>query len=217
MPVHAILPVKRFDAAKQRLAGELAPARRAALAQAMAADVLDALQAIPALDDVIVVSGEPAVLELAAAAGVRTLGDDDSGHSRAAAAGAAAAAAAGADRALLVPGDCPALDPDEITALLAAAPAAPAVVVIPDRHGTGTNGLLLAGPGVIAPAFGPGSHARHLRLAQDAGAAAVSRPIPSLAFDVDTADDLAALAAALADRPGRAPRTRSELSRLAPA
>lgn len=217
MPVHAVLPVKRFDAAKQRLAGELPPARRIALARAMAADVLDALRAIPALDDVIVVSGEPAVLELAAAAGVRTLGDDDSGHSQAAAAGAAAAAAAGADRALLVPGDCPALDPDEIGALLREAPPAPAVVVIPDRHGTGTNGLLLAGPRVIEPAFGPGSHARHLALAAAAGAAGTSRPVPSLAFDVDTAEDLAALAAALAERPGRAPRTRAELSRMAPA
>ena len=72
----------------------------------------------------------------------------------------------GADRALLVPGDCPALDPGEVSALLAhTAP----VVIVPDRHGTGTNALLLAPPDAIAPSFGPGSFARHAALA---GAAA---------------------------------------------
>jgi 2-phospho-L-lactate/phosphoenolpyruvate guanylyltransferase len=217
VPVHAVLPVKRFDAAKTRLAADLPVPRRIALAGAMAADVLDALRAVAGLDDVIVVSGEPAMVELAAAAGARVLGDDDGGHSQAAAAGAAAAAAAGADRVLLVPGDCPALDPQEIAGLLAAGPAAPSVVVVPDRHGTGTNALLLDGPAVIAPAFGPGSHARHLALARAAGADGVTREVPSLAFDVDTADDLAALAAALADRPGAARRTRAELNRIGPA
>ena len=57
--------------------------------------------------------------------------------------GIEAAAARGAERVLLVPGDCPALDPKELDALLDKRSPAPSVVVVPDRHGTGTNALLL--------------------------------------------------------------------------
>ncbi len=35
------------------------------------------------------------------------------------------------------------------------------MTIVPDRHGTGTNALLLAPPQAIAPAFGPGSCERH--------------------------------------------------------
>ena len=41
---------------------------------------------------------------------------------------------------------------------------------MPDRHGTGTNALLLTPPDVIAPSFGAGSRERHERLAREAGA-----------------------------------------------
>ena len=64
----------------------------------------------------------------------------------------------GAERVLLVPGDCPALDPAEVSALLAHDAG---VVIVPDRHGAGTNALLLTPPDVMAPAFGEGSFARH--------------------------------------------------------
>src|SRR4029077_13511971 len=71
----------------------------------------------------------------------------------------------GVERVLCVPGDCAALDPAELDALLNSSdPAdtgvaidAPEVVIVPDRHGTGTNGLLLGPPDAIAPRFGPDS------------------------------------------------------------
>ena len=46
------------------------------------------------------------------------------------------------------------------------------MLVVPDRHGTGTNALLLQPPDVMAPSFGEGSHARHLGNARGAGIAA---------------------------------------------
>ena len=67
--------------------------------------------------------------------------------------------------------------------------AGPCVVVVPDRHGTGTNALLLEPPDAIRPAFGPGSRERHLGLA----AGAVVDEVPGLLLDVDTPEDLAAL------------------------
>ncbi len=88
------------------------------------------------------------------------------------------------------------------------------VAVIPDRHATGTNGLLLAPADAIGPAFGPDSCERHLDRAQRAGYEAVTEPLESLGLDLDTPDDLAALAAALAERPERAPATAAALERL---
>jgi 2-phospho-L-lactate guanylyltransferase len=202
----AILPVKRFGLAKQRLAERLGPEQREALAQAMVSDVLGALAISRRLDGVLVVTNEPAVAALASSLGATVAPDRrDAGQSAATAVGAAHAKRKGFDRVLMVPGDCPALDRDELDALLDEHATSPSVVIVPDRHGTGTNALLLSPPDVIAPAFGPGSFERHREAADAAGVACtVARP-ESLLLDIDTPADLAAL---IAGPRGRAPRTR---------
>ncbi len=86
--------------------------------------------------------------------------------------------------------------------------------VVPDRHGSGTNALLLDPPGAIEPAFGPGSRERHLELAEAAGVRGVLVELPSLALDLDTADDLAELTRRLRAEPGLAPRTAAALEAL---
>lgn len=200
----AILPVKSFGRAKQRL-GQAFP-DRPALAAAMVADVLDALAAVPSLSGVIVVTAEPVAAEIARGLGAQVVHDpDETGQSDAVARGVAAT---DAERVLLVPGDCPALDPDEVQALLART--AP-VVIVPDRHGTGTNALLLAPPDVMTPAFGEGSFERHSALARAAGAEPDVADVRTLGLDVDTPDDLAALRRALDAFPGGAARTRALL------
>ncbi len=92
--------------------------------------------------------------------------------------------------------------PAEVDELLTAR-AEPGVVIVPDRHGSGTNALLLDPPTVIAPAFGPGSFARHAALAAAADAKVRVGRLPSLELDVDTPGDLAALRAALEAPPRR--------------
>jgi 2-phospho-L-lactate guanylyltransferase len=117
---------------------------------------------------------------------------------------------AGIDRVLLVPGDCPALDGDQLSALLAQPVIGPrTVVIVPDRHGTGTNALLLAPPDVITPAFGPGSFERHRDLAAETRAVCEIVRASTLMLDIDTPEDLAALLAGGADG---APRTRAVLA-----
>lgn len=86
--------------------------------------------------------------------------------------------------------------------------------VVPDRHGSGTNGLLLAPPDAIEPAFGPGSRERHLARAGEAGVAGRIAEIPSLGLDLDTPDDLAALRRAVGADTGRAPATARALAEL---
>ncbi|MDX6698676.1 MAG: 2-phospho-L-lactate/phosphoenolpyruvate guanylyltransferase [Solirubrobacteraceae bacterium] len=194
----AILPVKRFGAAKQRLTDGLAPAAREVLAEAMVRDVLDALRGVRGLDGIVVVTNEPRAAEPAREAGAEVVADpSETGQSPAARVGIAHGVESGAGRVLLVPGDCPALDAREVEALLSPPADGPTVTIVPDRHGTGTNALLLTPPHVIDPAFGEGSFARHTAAARDAEAhLTVERPA-SLLLDVDTAGDLAAIRQAL--------------------
>jgi 2-phospho-L-lactate/phosphoenolpyruvate guanylyltransferase len=208
----AILPVKSFGAAKQRLASALGSDPRQALAQAMFADVLAALRRVDGLDAVAVVTADPVAEATASAEGVLVLPDTaQAGQSAAASIGIAYALAEGFERVLLVPGDTPLLDPGEVASLLASPRA---VSIVPDRHGTGTNGLALRPPDAISPSFGPGSLERHVAAAEAAGVSSAVAEVPTLMLDVDTGDDLAALTAALAERRGQAPATRAALDRL---
>jgi 2-phospho-L-lactate/phosphoenolpyruvate guanylyltransferase len=216
MRTAAILPVKRFAAAKSRLGVSVEDTLRERLARAMVSDVLRALAESTAIERTVVVTCEESLREAAEQHGALIIEDTvEQGQPAAVLLGIDWARADGAERVLCVPGDCPALDPAELDALIAASDtqaAAPHVVIVPDRHGTGTNGLLLAPPGAIAPSFGPDSCARHQSLAREAGVAySLERP-SSLLLDVDTGADLAALRERLDGAAGGAPLTRAVLA-----
>jgi 2-phospho-L-lactate guanylyltransferase len=212
----AVLPIKRFTAAKQRLEGELTEGTRRVLAEAMVTDVLIALRRTTGIDEVLVVSGENSAVALAAGYDAAAVIDDpdDAGHSAAAARGVSAAIERGARRVVLIPGDCPALVPAELDALLVGPVRGPEVLIVPDRHGDGTNALVLTPPDVMPPAFGPGSRARHEELGRQAGATVTVVDVPSLGLDVDTRADLEALRTALEDVRGGASHTRGLLARI---
>jgi 2-phospho-L-lactate guanylyltransferase len=208
----AILPVKRFSLAKQRLRADVSDADREALAAAMVADVLAALDASARVDATLVITNEEPVSRLAAELGAEVLADPhERGQSAAATVAVGFALEHGYARALLVPGDCPALDPSEVDGLLAGT-GSDGVVIVPDRHGTGTNALVLTPPDAITPSFGPGSCERHRGLADRAGVSCHIARVPSLLLDVDTPHDLQALRETLARLEGGAPRTRALLA-----
>jgi 2-phospho-L-lactate/phosphoenolpyruvate guanylyltransferase len=207
----AVLPVKRFGAAKQRMAGGVTGGRRRDLAEAMVADVLEAIGRARAIERTIVVTGDPIAQKLAAAAGAEVVPDpEDAGHVEAAQAGIARAEADGAERVVLLAGDCPLLDPRELDRLLTGVPGN-YVGVVPDRHGTGTNALLLSPPSAIVPAFGEGSRDRHVEAARQAGVPFGVEELPSIELDLDTPADVIALTRELEKQPGRARRTAQAL------
>lgn len=190
MKTLAILPVKVFRASKTRLAQDLG-LPQPELAEEMATGVLRALCA-SRVDGVLVVTRERRVMELADELGAEIVEEDDlRGHSAAATLGIRRALELGAERVLLAAGDCPLLTTAEIDALLDRHRGA-GVVILADRHGTGTNALLLAPPTAIPPSFGMGSRERHAELAHHRGMPWVVEDVTAFAFDVDTADDLAA-------------------------
>jgi 2-phospho-L-lactate/phosphoenolpyruvate guanylyltransferase len=215
MRTAAILPVKRFSQAKQRLRASVGDQLRMKLVRAMVGDVLDALSETEAIQLTIVVTREQAVTESALVAQALIVQDAERGQSAAVGVGIEHAIAAGAQRVLCIPGDCPALDPHELSALLAPHPQqADEVVIVPDRHGSGTNGLLLSPPRAIAPSFGPRSCERHRELAVQAGVPCrLARP-SSLLLDVDTGADLTALSQQLSGFGDRASRTRAALETI---
>jgi 2-phospho-L-lactate/phosphoenolpyruvate guanylyltransferase len=219
MRATAIIPVKRFGRAKQRLLDTLDRPQRAAVVKAMLADVLVAVSETPSIERIIVVTGEGRAERIALERAKRTKvpievfqDPGDEGHSQAATLGIVRALSHGAVCTALLPGDCPLLDPAELDAALGRMRPG-RVAVVPDRHGTGTNALLLCPADAIGPAFGEGSCERHRDRAERAGHDAVVEPLASLALDLDTPEDLAALAEAIADGK-RAPATATALDRL---
>jgi len=210
----AILPIKSFGAAKQRLSGQLGGGAREALAQAMFTDVLSSLRRTPGVDSIAVVTANRTAESAVRRTGAVLLYDHlEAGQSAAALVGISHALEHGFDRALLVPGDTPLLDPGELSDTLASATDG-AVVIVPDRHGTGTNALLLSPPDAIAPSFGPGSREGHRACARDAGLAYRIEDVESLGLDIDTPDDLTELSRRLEQGRGRAPLTSGALRQL---
>src|SRR5690349_9499869 len=105
MTTLAILPMKKFDNAKQRLGDALDVTPRRSLVQAMFSDVLIALKRARRVDSILVVTSDRGAERIAAGYGALVLQDDEQGHNEAVALGVRRALELGAQRALLVAGD----------------------------------------------------------------------------------------------------------------
>jgi 2-phospho-L-lactate guanylyltransferase len=211
MRATAIVPVKRFAAAKRRLASSLDDEHRRELIEAMLRDVLTAISEARMVERTLVVTGEPAASAIATELGAEVVADHaEPGHSQAALIGIAAAEAAGASGVVLLPGDCPLLDPRELDSLLTGIPGH-YVAIVPDRHGTGTNALVLSPPDAIRPSFGEGSCERHAEAARSTGLPFSVERVGSLALDLDTPPDMVALTTALEAGGGKARNTARSL------
>jgi 2-phospho-L-lactate guanylyltransferase len=188
--VVAIIPVRALEGAKSRLGDVLDAEERRDLVVELLERTIRAAGATPGIDEVVVISPDPAALVLAADAGARPLRQAGSGLNGALDEARADAIARGVGALLVLPGDLPRITPHALAELVAAAAGStPVVVVAPDRHGRGTNALLLAPPDAVGFAFGGDSRTAHAALARAAGARYVEVEGP-LSLDVDTAEDL---------------------------
>jgi 2-phospho-L-lactate guanylyltransferase len=209
----AIIPVKGLTVANGRLDGLLSADERNQLAEALFLDLIVKLPRSRNIDDLLVVTADKSIARQVRWFGHKVLlQDSDDGHSEAAAAGARAAMAEGAERVAMLPVDCPMLDTDELDAHIGRSPRT--VLIIPDRHGTGTNGLVLAPPDVFLPAFGPDSCSRHVSRARASGISFALEQVSSMGLDLDTAEDYTLLRDRLLLDPQPAPRTAKVLWEL---
>ncbi len=191
MTIWAVVPVKPLRQAKSRLASVLPEAERAALCRRMLAHTLGVLSEVRELSATLVVSADPEVLEIAAAAGGRTLVEPDPPNlNRALRLGREAARAAGATALLALSADLPRLAPTDVHTLLDLAANPPCLVIASDRHGRGTNALLVAPVALIEFEFGADSFARHVERAREVGVRVEICNLPALGLDLDSPEDL---------------------------
>jgi 2-phospho-L-lactate guanylyltransferase len=199
----ALVPLRGLEDAKTRLGAELDPEERLELVVAMATRTLAATRDARGIAGTVLVTADPAAADLATRFGARTLVQRLPGLNAALREARALAVNLGATAILVLPIDLPAISPGVLENVLAdaadlgATDAAstggvrdrPLVLAVPDRHGGGTNALLVSPPAAIEPAFGEGSFAAHRAAAAGAGAAFRRHEGP-LTLDVDTGADL---------------------------
>ena len=192
MTLWAIVPVKPLRRGKSRLAGTLSEDERAHLNQLLLEHTLKTLTNLKEIEQILVVSRDPAALALARDHGARTVREAaGSPQLNTALTRATVVAQVYATRGVLVlPADLPLMTREDILALIEHAKEPPVVVIAPDRHGEGTNALLICPAGLIDYDFGPGSYQRHCQRAREAGARLEVVSLPSLGLDLDLPEDL---------------------------
>ncbi len=189
--VYALIPVGALDGAKSRLGQVLDAEERHDLVLRLAEATIRAAVATPGIAETIVITPDDTVRDLALTAGARPILQRSRGLNAGLREARAEARAAGATAVLILPLDLPRVSPAALGEVVDTLRehAGPLVALVPDRHGRGTNALLLAPPDVIDVCFGGDSHAAHAAAAADAGAQFVELDGP-LAYDLDTPDDL---------------------------
>ena len=199
MTLWAIVPVKPLRRGKSRLSGVLSEDERTSLNHCLLANTLDVLASVSQIEHTLVVSRDPQALALARAHGARTVQEQGLPQLNIAIARATVVAINHAVRGVLIlPADLPLLTGTDVQALVERATEPPVVVISPDRHGHGTNALLVSPTGRIHFSFGAGSFERHCGLARKAGARLEICDRPNLALDVDLPQDLELVKAELA-------------------
>ena len=190
MTLWAIVPVKPLRRGKSRLAGTLTEDERTELNKALLHHTLETLSGLKAVDKVLVVSRDPHALTIAREHGARTVQEDGQPHLNTALKRATIVAQVYATRGVLIlPADLPLVTQEDIQTLIDRAVKPPVVVIAPDRHGRGTNALLISPAGLIEYDFGENSFQRHCERAKRAGARLEIVELPSLGLDLDVPED----------------------------
>ena len=191
MTIWAIVPVKPLRRGKSRLAGTLSEDERAELNQSLLQHTLQTLTDIKELEQVLVVSRDPHALTIARQHGARTVREDGQPQLNTALTRATVIAKVHATRGVLIlPADLPLISREDVLTLMEKAIDPPVVVIAPDRHGKGTNALLISPSGLIEYDFGEDSFQRHCERAKHAGARLEIVDLPSLGLDLDLPEDL---------------------------
>jgi 2-phospho-L-lactate/phosphoenolpyruvate guanylyltransferase len=186
--VALIVAVKRLAAAKTRLAPVFSARTRETVVLAMLIDTLTAASAVTSVGSITVITPDEAAAAAAAGLGANVLADPTpEGHPdplNNAIAVAERSMAGSFANTVVLQGDLPALQSQELAEAIAAARAYRRSFVA-DRLATGTAALCAFGAS-LDPEFGVDSAARHRR----SGAIELTGAWPGLRCDVDTPADL---------------------------
>ena len=188
----AIVPIKTFDRAKQRLAKVLNEDERRSLMLAMARDVLSCLAKSTQLTGTLIVSRAPEADALAQTFATERYAESPDANLAQALEQAAQHLIAHFDAKgiIIVPADVPGVRVDELDRLLAANEQ---VTIMPDDEHIGTNGLICSPPLCMPYIFDGKSFKPHVDAAFSQGITPKIVPGTTFALDIDTPDDLLAV------------------------
>ena len=175
-----LIPVKAFSDAKARLSDALDPAQRAQLAEEMATTVVRAAKPL----EVWIVCDDTAVAEWATRLGANVLWKPGRGLNGAVNEGVADLAHLDIDTVIVAHADLPHAEQLEWLA------ASDGVTLVPDRHGDGTNVIVIPTESGFVFSYGPASFSRHQAEAARLGLAVNVVHDERLAWDVDRPEDL---------------------------
>ena len=193
--IHAVLPVKDLEEAKQRLAPILDSAERQGLFRAMLEDVLAAICGAKRVAEVVMVTRHREARAFAERYGVQVLAEAENlGQSAAVTFAAQALGERRVGAMIALPADVPLASADDIDAVLAAHGPAPAVTIAPAHDKLGTNAVVCSPPDVLAFRFGDNSFFPHLDKARALGIEPAVVERTGLALDIDNPADLKAFA-----------------------
>lgn len=186
-----VVPVK--SAGKSRLSPVLSAAERRAVSLSMFRGMMGALAGAGVIGACRVVSSDNEVLSEAAALGARPV-PEPSDRGVNAAVRAAMDATPEADEFLVLPSDLPLLTAADVSALLRLKADGPDVVLSPSLSFDGTNALLFPRVPGLSLSFDSDSYWNHLSAAAASGLSVGVCARKGIMFDVDSPDDLKALA-----------------------
>ncbi|MDQ4044448.1 MAG: 2-phospho-L-lactate guanylyltransferase [Chloroflexota bacterium] len=191
----AVVPVRGTTRTKTRLAPLFSAGARACLVRHMLLHVLDTIERSGGVDHTLIITRDPGALpdHVAASPSCTVVAQSGEGLNAAILLGRDRAVAGGYDRMLAILPDLPMLTPGDVRALLAEPAAA---VLAPDRHGTGTNALLLRlcdATERLQFAFGSRSAVRHIAEIERLGLRWATVDTRGLQHDLDTPEDWAKL------------------------
>ena len=199
MKVTALLPVKGFRNAKQRLSLLLSAAEREMVAEAMFRDVLEQVVRARGLAGTYVVTGDDKVADIALSLGAKIVREPaENGETAAVDFARNRLKEAGHEAVLIIPGDMPLVRAEDIERVLAQVPegaAAPFALLVPSHDRMGTNALLLSPPDIIELRFGYDSFSYHMKQVSAHGLPIRFIENDRIALDIDEPKDLEQLLA----------------------
>jgi 2-phospho-L-lactate/phosphoenolpyruvate guanylyltransferase len=191
MGLWAIVPVKPLRRGKSRLSSVLSEDERALLNFTMLGNTLRTLSEVPEIDQILVVSRDPAALALAREYGSRTVQEDGQPELNTALQRATVVAQMySANEILILPADLPLLSRKDVQEVIGMAGKPPVIVIAPDRRNDGTNALYMNPTGIIEYRYGQGSYHHHIAQAETKGVRIEICHLSTLGLDLDLPEDL---------------------------
>jgi 2-phospho-L-lactate guanylyltransferase len=190
MTTWAVIPVKPLNVGKSRLGGILSDIERVQLNEFMLHNTIYVLKKVKAIENVLIVSRDKQVLEIARQAGAIALLENENSSLNKALYQATNTLNKYIDRIIVIPTDLPLITAEDVDKLLEQGCKPPVVVVVPDRNNNGTNALLVYPAGSIRYRFGQHSSAKHVEEAHKRGIRVILSNILAMGLDLDVPEDL---------------------------